>query len=394
MRWQTGAVALLAGLFAPWLALAPAVADDPLGVGVGGTGSDGATTGAEARGDAKRDKGDRGDKRKKKGLQPGQLKRAEVVKAGWWWAVNEPPPDTGLVAAPQPVAPTVPQGTFPVGTVAGDPEKVSAIEVRLEAETGSPVKDFTMVLRESAAPGASANAENAKLLACPVTELFWADGQAAAWKNRPSFDCATGVPGKRSDDGVWSFDLTDLAATWLTEGNTDSRSVVLVEDVEAPESFQVSFEGPRLEGVGLSLKAGPPPPEAPVSSGAGGSASSSGGGGVAGSGGSASSGGLAGGAPVTSPGSSAPTAGDAVPTADTGGGEAGQVALQPVAAPSWYSGLPKASYVLLPLALALAYLIMVSLGPDARPVPVTGRHGVSKALDRLREAGRRVGVRR
>ena len=39
------------------------------------------------------------------------------------------------------------------------------------------------------------------------------------------------------------------------------------------------------------------------------------------------------------------------------------------------------------VALGLAYLIMLALGPDGRPVPATGRHGVSRALDRLRQAG-------
>lgn len=401
MRYRSRAVVLVAGLFGPWLAMAPATADDLLGVGVGGSVFGGAVTDApDDR--SEDDKGEKRDKRakSKKGLQPGELKRAEVVKAGWWWLVNEPPPETGLLAGPQPVSPNTPQGTFPVASIAGDPEKVSAIEVRLKADTGAPVKDFTMVLRESAQPQATLNADAATILACPVTELFWADGNAAAWKNRPAYDCADGVPGKRSEDGLWSFDLTDLAAGWLTEGSTDSTSVVLVEDVEAPESFQVSFDGPRLEGIGLLLKAGPAP-ETPTdeeddgdgTGGTGGSTGSSGGGSTSGG----SSGGSLGGTsmPPSTPGGGAePASGDAVPAADDTGSEAGQVALQPVASPSWYSGLPKATYLMLPLVLALAYLVMLALGPDARPVPATGRHGVSRALDRLRQAGRRVGAGR
>ena len=107
-----------------------------------------------------------------------------------------------------------------------------------------------MVLRESDEPGANTHADAARLLACPVTELFWADGSGAAWKDQPTYDCKTAsAEGKRSKKGLWRFDLTAIAAGWLEEGNTDSRSVVLVEDVEAPESFQLALEGPKDEGV-------------------------------------------------------------------------------------------------------------------------------------------------
>ena len=194
-----------------------------------------------------------------KSPDPGDKRGAKVVKAGWWWLANEPPPETGLLAAPQPPAPTTPKGSIPVGAAGGDPEKVSAIEVRLKAATGSTVRSFRMVLRESDEPGANANAESAKVLACPVTELFWADGSAAAWKDQPTYDCKdAAAKGKRTKKGLWRFDLTDIAAGWLEEGNTDSRSVVLVEDVDAPESFQLALEGPKDKGVGLALKATPP----------------------------------------------------------------------------------------------------------------------------------------
>ena len=55
--------------------------------------------------------------------------------------------------------------------------------------------------------------------------------------------------------------------------------------------------------------------------------------------------------------------------------------------PAWYTGIPKPAFLMAPLALGLAYLIMLALGPDGRPAPTTGRHGVSRALDRLRQTG-------
>lgn len=317
-------------------------------------------------------------------VRPGDTRRAEAVKVGWWWVANEPPPDTGLLAAPQPPSPNVPKGAIPVGAVAGDPEKVAAVEVRLAADPGSSVRAFEMVLRESAVPGANANAEAAQILACPVTELFWADGAAAAWKDQPSYDCdLASAKGKRTEKGLWHFDLSEVASGWLAEGSTASQSVVLVEDVAAPESFQVTFDGIKDKGVGLALKAGEPPalpegtPPAPGSESLGGG------------GGSPSS--IDGGPSLDGGGVDvAPLAADAPPVADrqpAAGDQTTPSAVSPVASvaavPAWYSGMPRAAFLLVPLALALAYLVMLSLGPAGRPAPATGRHGVSRALDRL-----------
>lgn len=335
---------------------------------------------------------------RKASLSPGDTVRAKVVKTGWWWAANEPPPETGLLAAPQPTTPTTPARSIPVGAAAGDPERISAIEVKLKAEPGSMVRSFEMVLRESGEPGANVNAEGAAVVACPVTELFWADGRAGAWKDRPGYDCGIAeVPGKRTKKGLWRFDLTTLATTWLAEGNTDSRSFVLVESVPAPEGFQLAFDGVKDKGVGLELKAAPPPagPDVPPppattggSSGAGGVGSAGGGDlGAAGGGAALGGGGGGGGAPAGDLGGAAgdPAATDAAPSQE--GSADGRLRATPVAAvPPWYSGLPRAAWVLVPLALGLAYLIMLALGPDARPAPASGQRGVSRALERLRTA--------
>ncbi len=326
---------------------------------------------------------------------PGDKRGAEVVKAGWWWLANEPPPETGILAAPQPPTPTTPKGAIPVGAVNGDPEKVSALEVRLKAETGSTVKSFEMVLRESEEPGANANVEAAKVLACPVTELFWADGSAAAWKDQPTYDCKeASAKGKRTKKGLWRFDLTDIAAGWLEEGNADSRSVVLVEDVDAPESFQLALVGPKDKGVGLALKATPPPADAADdealpdsgSSGSGGSGVSTGGGGSS----LGSSGGGSGlGGPALAPvdDGAAPQAGEQ-PAAAADESQGALDAAPMAATPAWHSGIPRTAFLMAPLALGLAYLIMLALGPGGVPAPATGRHGVSRALDRLRQTGR------
>lgn len=327
--------------------------------------------------------------------KPGDHRKASVIKHGWWWTANEPPPETGLLAAPQPPTPTTPKGTLAVGALGGDPERISAVEVKLKAKPGSDVRSFDMVLRESAEPGANVNAEGAKILACPVVELFWADGTAAAWKDRPEYDCeAASAEGKRDDKGLWHFDLTDIAATWLAEDNADSRSVVLVEAVDAPEGFQVAFEGQKLEGIGLALKASPPAPLPDPDDSGGGTSGSTGTGVSSGVASGGSSGGSAGGL-----GSSGSSLGGGEPSLIGGpdpkaGGQPQaappvaekEVGLIPMAGtPAWYSGIPRVGMLLVPFALGLAYLIMLALGPDGRPLPVTGRHGVSRALDRLRQ---------
>jgi hypothetical protein len=98
------------------------------------------------------------------------------------------------------------------------------------------------------------------------------------------------------------------------------------------------------------------------------------------------SGGAPGGAPVAV-GADQPSP-EAAPATDQ--------AVQPVSSPQlpWHAGLGKPVFLLLPLVLALAYLLMLANGPAAQPTGVTGRRGVSRALDRMRQAGAQVPVGR
>ena len=347
-------------------------------------------------------------------VQPGTTEGAELVKTGWWWVVNDTPLDQTVLAPPQPPSPTVPDGTLPVSAVAGEPEKFTALEFRLDgAGGGGVVEQATLVLKETGQPGATANAEAAKILACPVTESYWADGKAAAWQARPAYDCdLASAPGERDATGVWTFDLTAVAALWTTEGYVGSTSVALVEAVDPPESFQVVYDGPKADGVGFAFTVsggsttgsteapvagdaaagGTAPPSgqgaAPVSS--TGPATTSGGAGAAGS---LSTGtGTAAGALTAAP--AALPAGDAAAPAVAPAAAPGASTMPvsaTVAAPAWYSGLPTGGLLLLPLALGLAYLMMLALGPDAEPAPAAGQHGVTRALERLRTAGGAMG---
>lgn len=330
-------------------------------------------------------------------VQPGSSSGGSVIKTGWWWSANETPLDDTTLSPPQTSPPNVPKGSLPVSAASGEPEKLSAIEFKIAAKPGSTAQSFVLALRESQEPGANANQEAAKVAACPVTEVFWADGQAAKWKSRPSYDCDSAMAiGERSKDGVWRFDLTSMAGLWLSSTNTGSRSVVLVEQVEAPESFQVVYDGQKAKGIGLKIVTTPPVPTGagsgsgpatapPVSGGSAGGGSSFGS--SSGSSGGALSAGPLGAPPMDATVAGAPPA-EVAPAADTQLASATMGAALP-----WYSGLSGGGLLLLPFALGLGYLMMLALGPDAQPVTTTTQHGVGRALDRLRRLSAQVSAK-
>jgi hypothetical protein len=331
------------------------------------------------------------------GVRPGTAEGAELVKTGWWWTGNETALDETVVAPPQPSPPNVPKGALPVSAAAGEPEKYSALEFRLAGKPGRYVESAVLVLRENTSPGATVNAEGATVLACPVTESFWADGAAAAWKARPAYDCdlASAAGERDAKTGLWTFDLTAIASLWTAEDHRGSTSVALVEGADAPAGFQVSFDGPALEGVGYAFSLGKAPVLAPLAGAGLPSPSAGSAGPVATSSGAGSGSLLSGSGPL---GTSAPVAGTAE-VASVGAAPAepavattAQTApvAAPVAVPAWYSGIPAGGYLLLPLALGLAYLLMLALGPDAQPATGPAQHGVTRALDRLRAAGAAV----
>jgi hypothetical protein len=162
-----------------------------------------------------------------------------------------------------------------------------------------------------------------------------------------------------------------------------------VEGAEAPESFQVAFDGIAAKGVGFAFEIGDAPVLAPLptAGAAAGPVEPGGGAGSAISGALSSSGSagpLAGTAQVAPVGAAAPAA-DPVVAAPAAAATTPVSA--PVAMPAWYSGIPAAGYVLLPLLLGLAYLLMLALGPDAQPAAGPSQNGVARALERLRAAG-------
>jgi len=334
-----------------------------------------------------------------KKAEPGKQRGGDVVQTGWWSRTNEPAPETGLLAPPNVPAPAAPAGTLPVAVASGERERIAAVELRLAGKPNGTVDQLQLALRESDEPGTQISPGLAMITACPVTESFWVGSENSTWKNQPEFDCdVLSAPGERDKNGVWTFDLTFLAADWLATNRAASTAVVLVGeqagDTGEPLSFQVAFDGDKTKGIGLVASTSPPTvtaPIAPVSPSAGAPATTGSGaavgGGLSGGGvGSVPSGGAAPGAPVSA-------AGDQ-PTPETAPASSEQV--QPVAAPQlpWHAGLGKPMFLLLPLVLALAYLLMLANGPAAQPTSVSGRRGVSRALDRMRQAGAQMSASR
>jgi hypothetical protein len=336
-------------------------------------------------------------------VEPGTSEGAAVDQTGWWSRTNEDPPETNVVGSQTFPAPDVPEGALPVTVAGGERVRVSAVGIAVDGETGSSVDQLLLVLRESEAPNAALNADAAVVRACPITTDFWVASVNGKWARVPEHDCDAGaVDGVRDPEtGTWAFDLTSLASGWLAEDFTGSRAVLLTSVTTdasgAPAQSQVMYDA--LDGIGL-LASTSPGLDLPAGDD---TDAPSGAGGVGATGGPSGSGvgttGSSGGVGSTGGTASAPVGGDAVPPASdiapaedaapTAATEA-EGGLMPVAASPrpWYGGLGPGAVLLTALAMGLAYLTMLAMGPDAQPAPATTtRRGVSRALDRMRTVG-------
>ncbi len=343
---------------------------------------------------------------KSEGVAPGTLKGGKVTQRGWWSRSNQQAPETGLLAPPSLPMVAAPAGSYPVAALAGDAERITALEFSLNGATGSVVKSVLLSLRESADPTGSPNAGSASIVACPMTELTWIEAQNGPWVNKPDYDCAlASVPGTRDEEGVWSFDLTPLAFSWLAEDREFAPAVVLVSTPadegaepqagaeQSASSFQVAFD--TDEGLGLIAKTGK------ASNNSGGSGSSGGGstpvdpgtddgGGVTDAGGGGFGGGDLGdsggdlGAPIDP---IEPAELDGTNTTAAAGNTPPQTSVAPVSAIPlpWHADIGAKALLAVP-ALLIAYLVMIAMGPTGQPVVGGGRRGVSRALDRVTSA--------
>ena len=174
-------------------------------------------------------------------------------KEGWWSAAADATAGTPLPPPPS----TVPAGAIAVGAAGGQPDKVAALGIVLNAERGSVVERFVLTLKEAEGAGAQ-QGEGAAIVACPVT-AFFAPEENGALADAPEADCeAAQAEGTRADDGTWTFDLAPIADAWLDPfGTLNPNGIRLNPGGDTP--FQVSLTG--MEDATFDVAISPPQEE-------------------------------------------------------------------------------------------------------------------------------------
>ena len=348
--------------------------------------------------------------------------RSAATQDGWWNRFQGPvegEPEGNPIrplapAVPKP--PNVPADAIAVGVTAGQVDKIAAVGIDVLLADGATLAGLTLRLKESASNGANLGADKVKVTACPATTP-WGPGQNAAWRDRPTADCGlAAAEGARAADGMWTFDLGAIGRLWADPvAPMPAYGVVLsIDPASAPSAAQVSWVNFDSGGVAVELTATPAGPApagdpAPVVSDPAAAAAAP--------------------APLpTSPfaetatgltvpgfaavtpdplafGAAQPAFADVTPPA-ADPFQSGAVPEPPaettLAAPAagpgpvlqtrpavgFWERLPGSTALLVPVAVGLAILVGVVLGPGGRPAPVLRREGgLSRALARRSAAG-------
>ena len=347
--------------------------------------------------------------------------RGAASQDGWWNRLQGPAegePEGNPLRALGPAVPpppNVPAGAIATSGGAGQVDKVAAVGIDVVLADGARVEGLTLRLEEATGGGANVGAEQARVLACPAT-MPWGPGQNGSWRDRPTADCGVAsAEGVRAADGTWAFDLTSLGRLWGDPfAPLAANGVVLSVDPVSPSPVQVSWLNVASGQIAVELMATPGAPlpddtgdpTAPHPLAAAPPAPPSGGpyldspadrrafpidsGGVA-SDPAAFSSGQPAFAPATPPATD--SAESALPVGPpTEAALPAPPAEAPVpragAAVDFWERVPTPTALLVPVAIGLAVLMSVVLGPGGRPSPVFDREGgLSRALARRRPGG-------
>jgi len=162
-----------------------------------------------------------------------QLGAVRADRNGWWNRAAG-----GGLPLTSPALPfPVPANGLAISASNGEPEKSAAVGIALDVDPAR-LDRLLLNLGEVADSGANDGAAVAAIRACPI-KSSWTEVKGGAWPPPPiTGDLASCVVGSRSTDGIWSFDLTGFARRWLS-GDLAQNGVLLVEDVNAPSTFQV-----------------------------------------------------------------------------------------------------------------------------------------------------------
>jgi len=163
-----------------------------------------------------------------------QLGAVTVDRDGWWDRASDPgrPPTSPGLPFP------VPANALAVSASGGEPDKVAAVGILLDVEPER-FQRLILHLKEVGDPGANVGNSAAAINACRITSS-WASVKDGDWANRPAADLSSCITGARSSEGVWSFDLSSFARSWLA-GSLAANGVLLVENVNPPSTFQVAW---------------------------------------------------------------------------------------------------------------------------------------------------------
>ncbi|MGH9004658.1 MAG: hypothetical protein ACRDYV_16150, partial [Acidimicrobiia bacterium] len=187
---------------------------------------------------------------------------AIATQDGWWNRLQGPqegePEGNPIrtVAPPLPPPPTVPADAIAVGTSGGQPAMVAAVGIGVTLPPGGLVESLKLILKESAS--GQVNAAEAKVVACPAT-IAWGPGKNGAWRDRPQADCGLfTTEGVRGDEGTWTFDLTGLGAQWTDAfAPLAQNGVVLgLEVPPSPAPMQLSWSDYDTGNVVVEMVAG------------------------------------------------------------------------------------------------------------------------------------------
>jgi hypothetical protein len=355
--------------------------------------------------------------------------RGAASQDGWWNRLQgpadgepEPNPLRPLIP-PAPRPPTVPPDAIAVGGGAGQVDKVAAVGIDLALADGATVDGLTLRLTESTAGGANVRADQAKVLACPAT-VPWGPAQNGAWLDRPASDCSLGsAEGVRAADGTWTFDLTALGRLWgdPNAALTPNGVVLAVDPAASPSPVQVSWLNFDSGKVAVELAATPGAPlpqdgstgpaplaaESPavfasavpyLDSVADARAFPAEGGGIApdplayASGRPTFAAKTAGPDTTDSGAPSGPPAESGTEPQTTPAAPPAQLRARP--AVDFWESVPAPTVLLIPVAVGLAVILGLVLGPLGRPSPVFARQGgLSRALARRSPGGSDVGLR-
>ena len=159
---------------------------------------------------------------------------ATISKDGWWRPAS-------------PLPSTVPATAIAVSAQGGNDDKVAALGIDFHLSTEETLDSLKLTLVEDTTPGATypppdaPREAQAAISACPITGI-WVSEKGGDIAKKPAADCTTARgDGTRNADATWTFDLTSIAELWSSNA-IEQNGILLVKRVAAPITFQISFK--------------------------------------------------------------------------------------------------------------------------------------------------------